>query len=542
MDISALQDLTQEFKGVWAKAQARFYVQRAQSHCQQKYWSPALNMLMQLAKLGTEQNLNTQTWRTLVRTTLDVAARGGKRKAMAEVIEGYAWLAWSGQSHDTLPWSTQQCFATAEQFGHWDAGAALGDLLARQYPNYPHAPYASAHFRELQKISEGDLEPALMQANARRFGLAHQLALDTNQPKLAQHCLLRQGVALLLGGEAQNKGRKLLKSLQLDAFTPQEQLWYMIGMSRSDFWLDRVRAADVLDARATAVKASRPDAGPFTVEQMQRCVEYLFSRDGLDLQSAEEDRLEALIDLVFDGNKQQNMRHILSVRAKLQAQRDLPLAQSTHIADLLQADHTSELWRKSASSFKYLGRFALQTMSPQDVESIPRQAPDPFLLGAHATLEILHAKQKQDMGALIQALQHTLNSMREQPQWYRYPERLAPLASAWPGVLEWLASVDDEDELKDHALELVQDNVVQWTKYAPRPGYGWWLLAAHLQNANLDDAARCVAQRALNMQRQSPEEQTVRDEVMSKIIAQVIQQDDQITMLKWLEFAEMLYS
>lgn len=555
-----LSVLGAELHGVVVQAQAQWHMQRARAALGREDYARALEALMPLARLGTEQHLTALAWRDLLGEMVWLGVRGQLKDALGEVFDQYVWLGWSGRSAEGQPWALASALVEAERRGVWSTGAHLGDLLGRVYPTCTLGPYASAHFRELEQLSQRDPRAmaAQAQANASRFARAQSLAEDTRHDALARHCALRRGVALLLGGVEQDQGRKLLKALDRQGLSPEERLWYALGMARSAFWLDRVRAIDTLDALAQDVRAARPGYHDLPMARLHEVVRFVLDAEPASaLHDTEEARLRELIDEVFQGDEAARAAQLdtLELRLKIADASRQQLADAAPIAALLQARagrRGEEAWARSAESFELLRVYLDPSVAPEALPPLPPPLPTSETDGeaahlrfAHLALALLRADRLDDPHALEAALRrahHTLVS----PQHARQPSALAPLASAWPALLDRVSSrkpPKDADEDAQHAhatlAELTGDALAIWARHAPRPSYGWWPLAAHALAAKLGHAADAAGRRAVADREAA--EGALRDRVVGGMLAWTGQHGDRVQLLRWLEIAEAAY-
>ena len=330
-----LENYKREVTGILQVAQSRFFVQRIESALADSDHERAAAAVLATARQSTEYNLSPKAWRELITIGLIQAAKAGSRSLLAEIIEQYTWLAWSGEGNDSQPWELGEHLEDVDR----KAGAYLGDLLARAYPDCALGPYAAAHFREQDQLAKNAaIEPTWAANNAARFERAALLAERAGRAVMANHCRLRQGVTLMLGKVESQTARGLLKKLDKDALSPRELLWYAIGMMLSDFWLDRVRAADTIDAIATDVIEARPGPTLRAIDKptIEHLVDYLLARQGLELQAAEEDRVRALIELVYkDSWRARQKNASLELLLDLQQRVRSPLT-SDECADLIE--------------------------------------------------------------------------------------------------------------------------------------------------------------------------------------------------------------
>ncbi len=540
MSQASIYALVRELQGVMPTAQARLHAQRASMASSQGEHERAARAMLALAPLAAQQSVSTQAWRAWMLATLMEAARADARDCVADACEGYGWMAWSGQNQAALPWGLGPLLSLMEALRRDELAAQLGQWLTRAYPTSPYGPYISAHFRELERLAAGELSGPIAQANAQRFARAATLASATGCHKLAAHCALREGVARMLGAEDPSRGRALLKAIDAQALSPRERLWYVWGMSRSDFWLDRVRAIDALDGLLSACVQARPEAIGLDLDQLLTLTRQILMSQEVALQPAEQDRLEGLLT-ILPGHEGDALRQVMALRLALQDGLALPLSQSHSVEDALNTHaHVSgdPTWRRAASSLRFLRQ--VHTGSVEG--ALPREANDPSLRVAHSALMISDSALSRAWGPLAEALSraHALLSSREAaPQ----AAQLNALASALPALFEALAAsrADDtlEQERRDQLLELSQALLVRWAARAPKPSDGWWLLAAHALDAKLHEAGAALAKRALTS-RDVEVDARLRDHVMEKLVAWAVAGEEQLTTLYWLEQAEQL--
>lgn len=543
-----------ETRGVWNKAQAKLFIELAARSAEQQQWQQASEHLLRLAKLSTEQTLGALSWRAILSALIKLALQGAQVAQLAETVEQYMWLGWSGQQVQSLPWEIVPCFELAQDEEQQRAAAFLGDLLARQYPSFAYGPYASAHFRELERIRASDLEPTFMRANAARFERAAALAQEHKQRALARHCALRQGVSLMLGGIEKSQGRALLKGLKPDQLNTRERVWYMWGMSRSDFWLDRVRAADILDELAQLARQDKPEARALRPGELEQLLDGLLWRAGLELHPSEEDRLLGLIPIIQPPDKRARTTRALALATELEQLKQVRVqadeAKAFEQTLTEAADELGESWRRAASSYRFLRQLSDPDFIPDADYSIPREAPEPFLQGAQLSLELLLVTKRHDLGGIEHQLQRVRRALTEDLELLRHPERLTPLSAAWPDLIKLIpkplkgaaaqaTEPDQEQQQLEYIQELLIHAIERWATRAPRPGYGWWALAAQLLEKGLSQAAYACAKRGLDQGAQ-PEERKLQEHVIGKILAQVIERGDHLEMLQWLEAADRI--
>lgn len=549
-----LEKLKDEAKGFVHSAQIRWRVQVAERALGDSEFERGAETLLRLLSYATQLELSVAAWRELVQLTIEAAIRANNNAQIAEVFDQYIWLAWSGKVAGSQPWPLAGAFSIAEKMRHWRAGAHLADMVARVYPTIPLGPYAAAHFRELQGIEQGNLNAKELGAIASRFERARASATATQRPGLARHCDLRRAVLLLRANTSKQEGRALLRALDKQGLPPSEQLWYALGMSHSDFWLDRVRAADALDDLATSVIENRP--GPTARElhtsQIEGATSYLLEREGITLQSAEEDRLHALIELVFKNTPLADaLLEVLELRLAMQEHADKPLDQAGALFSKIEQRSGGQTarWGASIATARAVIEAANDTPARQ-----PHTSTQPWLAPSHQVIDALvslHTGATDQLETDLAKLRSTFLRARE-----LHPEPLKPIAVLLPPLLGWfkknspkklrgktLEDLPPEErqarEQFSRLQELVISLVCHWAPIATKPGYGWWELAAHLTGANLNPAAAAVTTRALSSYGE-PSTAT-RDFVMGKLLTWAVKQEDRVVMLRWLEHGERIY-
>ena len=543
-----------EVTGILQVAQSRFFLQRIESALEAEDHERAAAAVLATARQSTEYNLSPRAWRELIVIGLTQAVLAGSRGLLAELIEQYSWLAWSGEGEDAQPWELGEHLSSRKVDPK--AGAYLGDLLARAYPDCALGPYTAAHFREREQLARSAaIEPTWASANASRFERAALLADRASMTEMANHCRLRQGVTLMLGKIDSQTARGILKKLDRDLLSPRELLWYAIGMMLSDFWLDRVRAADTIDEIATDVIEARPGPVLRAIDKatIERLVDYLLARQGLELQAAEEDRVRALIALVYkDSWRARQKNASLELLLDLQQRVRAPLVECSELIEHLEerAPSMGEDWAQSARMMRALH---LQLCAEETSPPLPRQPPSDRHTYSLRALEVLAAIEQDDPGAIEQALLQTRKSLAEHTVG-KDPDAATPFAVALPSLLAWIKSnapkkrrandpepTDEERaraERHDFIRELTQTCVRAWAPQALSPSYGWWELAAHLIDAKLSAGADAVGIRALSSH-QSPDP-SLRDFVLGGLLSWSIEAGDRPAMLRWLEAVEAL--
>lgn len=292
--------------GPVALARLLWHTQRAESALARDRFEESWDQLWRVGQVMSPHTPSSLAWEELVVTMLEVCLRGALKPQIAETLEQYGWLAWPAEGE--APWAALELIAACEEAGTWSTGAHLGDLLARMWPACAAGPLMAGHMRELELLASGELSGPRLRAAAQRMERA--LELCAARPALIPRVTLRAGVALMLEGQQRSRGRALLRSLDASKLGPQARRWYALGMARSDFWLDRVRAADIIDELADKTDASQVRERA----QLAALLRFLLSQETLAMTSAEEDRLGALIQELAEHGERGKLRDLMELK------------------------------------------------------------------------------------------------------------------------------------------------------------------------------------------------------------------------------------
>ena len=566
-----LETFRSELGGLVQSARAQVRIQLAERAAEQEQWVRQTDHLMELARAATEFNLSGHAWRDLLATILASALRADSVERLSEIFERYMWLGWSGDTPRHQPWSLSRQLAIAQDLGHARAGAHTGELIMRNYPGCALGPYTCAHFREVAALAKGaaTLPAHTARVTVKHFERAHTEATHAGRDALARHCRLRASVTRMLGGFETRQARAALKAVLPADLTPKERLWWMLGMHRSTFWLDRVRAADVLDEIASDVARARPTEAQRQLNEstVHMCVEYLLGHDEAELHPSEEDRLRGVVDVAFGHTDPARAKRLLSTLQMRQEVQDTAQTSLRDADDLIasledRASAHGDGWAKTAQTMRALQRVLDDACADAEVPAPPRKPLGDWLVGAHRAHELLWALRMDQPSEIEQAVLTLRRTLQEDAS--AWPAAwLRPLASAWPMLIAWVRdnapperrraagggeeAKDGEDahqeeeerrERRAYIVEVGIGAIKIWAAHAPRPSYGWWGLAEHLLDADMAAAADAVATRALS-DHVAPEDAQQRA-VVGKLTAWAVEGGDRPTMLRWLEIAQNL--
>lgn len=553
--------LRAEVTGVWGSAQLEVRVRWIERLLDDAQWGSASQSILGLAQHMTTLELSAPAWQEMLIEGVLASLRAGERGMLSELCEGYLWMGWPGKSDSDQPWVMASVCAQVHDVTDARVGAHLGDLLTKIYTRCAVGPYLAAHYREQRALTEG-ARTSVMSANIWRFQRAAALATQASRHVFATHCTLRQGVCGLLSESAANESRALLKSLELPALSPHEQLWYALGMAHSEFWLDRVRAADVLDDLGTRVAAHRPGevARVLSMHVLRQGLEWMIERDRGAVQSAEVDRLRGVISVVYQGEERgEALEELLELREVLASDEGASLEESGELLWRLwqRSDVMGDGWAQSARAARALRAYILEEKGRENVRLARAEAP--WLHLTQLSFEVLEACQHdeaQSVARLLSDLRSTIQSTISPP----LSGTMRPFFATLPQLLTWWGglvpspkkrrklmetlSEQEGDALKVRvqAYEALGEQITRiiclmMDRHVPQPSYGWWLLGAHLIEHDLFDAAQVVVRSAL-ASRVSVDEKLEAYVMGHMLYWASATQSDPVMMRQWLEMCE----
>ena len=521
--------LSSEFNSLIKVTQVEWRLQRAERAEARGAHDEALHHLMIIARHAANEPISADAWRPLLARATHDGVLAGAGEALAELVEQYVTVAWpEGESLGVIAEATRVASTTSQLA----AAAGVGEALSRAYPAHPLGPLLAAHFDERLALAEEDLSHGRARVRAERFERASSLAERADMPELARRCAMRAGAALMLGGVDTERGRALMRTLEARDLSPDELLWYAVGMSRSSFWLDRVRAADAIDTLAEASASTRPGSTSVPSDTLEAMTRWMLTQDVFALQPAEEDRLAALVERTLPEDAREAANQTLALRAQADLARHTALADSSEFAASLgeRADQIGGPWRDASLAFDALRHRS----NGESALPLPWR---PWLLFARHADALLAAHTADDHDAIHDALDAVLADLSDDEKLAQASAR--PLAVAWPALLDRLSSRprDDAEAQRQEALRArLRPALTLWASASPTPGNGWWLFAAHTLRAKLPEAAEVLATRAVRGQ--GDVDPAVRDFVVGRLTAWAIDSGDRASMLKWLTVGE----
>lgn len=497
----------------WEQARFRFFQARIRHLTQNERWTDALTALIDLAGWLTGRTEDSKTWLELLITATKIASH------LDDPAEYRAFLAHFGERFLTtseLPSNLIRAIASIADEVDQPIMVAVGRWLTDARQGWPLGPYLMAHF------ASPDTPPEEI---ARLFARAENRAARANLPEWGRHARLRRGALLILSGADPAKGRELLHTLDWSALFPTEQLWMAVALSGSAHWADRLRAMDIILDLHQALQSARPLAGDLQLEDLKQAAGAVFQLAGLHLPEAEERRLLQLVGTLFTGAEREQWTSYLQARRELSRICTLPFDQARDANSLLQKLSAlyPEKWRAPAQHFGILQ--AAVTGNFESDHATPAILHDRRLPVADATAALLQGiKNKRNIEEGLQYLNQALAELE--------PDRDSAIARQIS--LIWAALLDKGSAIDLQPLQpLLIELATHHTELATPPSFGWWLLSAHLFQAELPQVAQIIAERALTT---SSDDDTdpYRPFVTHQILKEAIANQDLPTTERWL--------
>lgn len=487
----------------WEQARLRFYQARVRHLIQRERWTEGLTALIDLAGWMTGRTEDRALWLELMITATEIAGH------LADPAEYRAFLAHFGEpflSKAKAPSALLEAFTSIADTADPQVMRAVGRWLTDARQAWPLGPYLVAHF-----AGAGD-EPA---ETAQAFAQAEERAARAGLSAWERLARLRRAASLLLSGADPARGRELLHSLDWSALPPAQQLWMAVALSASAHWADRLRAMDIILDLHQALEAARPLPGELNVDDLKEAASAIFQLASLHLPEAEERRLQELLNTLFQGPERETWTSYLQARRELSRICALPFQQAQDARSLLQklAALNPGRWRPTAQHFEILqagatGTYKGSTSTPAPLDDVRLAVAD----AAAALLQHLHdgANLESALKRLNQALA-ALDPTQDGPM-------AQPISLVWSALLK-ARHQQDLPTLEPLLAELARHH----TKLARPPSFGWWLLSAHLFQAELPKPASIVAERALTSSEpglHSPQKAYVANRILRRAIAQ----------------------
>jgi hypothetical protein len=502
--------------GVWATARMAWSVNNVERAIEREEWVRALENLENIADRIEDESVHRLAWRELVDGAIWLGPRIRNWREIIDLVDSYGQKAWSDERLERMPWSVAMLF---DEFDRADDAARptalrLARIIEEQAPRCPLGAYASGHFAE-----DADVSIA-------RFIRAAELFDELELVELAAHCQMRAGATAVLESKDATRGRDLLAAAREDLDAHEDLLWWAIGMSQSDKWLDRVRAADAL-LDLYERRDRREDGFP---EDLGHAVIWMVGQAPLRMQATERDRLESLVE---DGLPAEAQAPMMEQLAGRDAMAELVARPVSELRDAL--DLRGEPGDDPRDAYYY----AVAALESPDLYGKPDT--DAFrdeLPVAADVVDILSSIRRDNPGSVA-----TNSGLLEKTFRDGLPSdaHLGPLALLWPRVLSYLSGLRSDEDADTMTVKRITASLSEVASRAlpdaSAPSYGWWSLAANFLSAGMDEASRICAERAIRAGESLDE--SLEDEVLVRVIDHVIGADvSDEQLIWWLEQGE----
>lgn len=518
-------ELEDALGGIFATARMAWSLNNLERALQHEEWTRALDQLQTVAERLEGEAAGAAAWRELLRAAIWLGPNVRNWTPIVDMVERYAQNAWSDESPEQMPWPTAMAFSNLDDASRLepDSGAvetalALAHTLCNSFPRCALGHYARGHFDQEATRSRD----AFMRA-ARLFD---DHGADPAWARMATHARLRAGAAAMLGEADARRGRQALKSLRSELEHDADRLWWALAMSRSQKWLDRVRASDtVVDLYAGRTR----DEEEFP-EDLGQAVIWMVDQAPMRLQPTELDRLEALIE---EGLPDEAAEHMLSDLRQRGAVADLLARPVGEIRDALGLAHGTD-GEPRDSYYEALATLEdLEMYGKPDTDAFRDQWP--VAADSVDILVSIRLDRPQGVATCSGLLEKRL---REQVP---SPAQLKPLGLLWPEALAYLRTLSQADRAEPTTVSRIRASLSDVGQRAlttsPSPSYGWWALAAHFLTCEMSRCAAIAAERAIRVGEVM--EDSLESAVLTSVIEHIIESDgDDETLIWWLEVGE----
>lgn len=523
------------FTSRWEDGRHRLYQARVRSLIGNQRWAEALTAVIDLAQWSQGRIFEREAWLELLINATEIVGHleePGEYRAFLDHF-GVPFLGEGPEPDSDLIAAFSTMATYAEPALMIDIGAWLTDAR----PDWPLGPYLAGHFQELAAREKGSDQDVA--AATRHLRVAEERGRRGGQPMWESHARLRRGALLLTSGVDRRKGRKILGDLDWTRYFAPDQLWMALALTSSPRWIDRLRAMDIILDLHRAISQARPHYRDLRLDDLRRAASTVFKLAGLRLSDSEDNRLEELSETLFVGAELQYWKSYLQARRRLSKISELPVDQADEVMPLLEKLSAvyPDRWQAVDRRFRILrsgwtGKYSSTASVPT-----PRRR-DMRLPITDAIAEVLSLLRNLDDESATPEVRllESLNRLNDalstlEPDGDGGAAR--PVALVWPAVLDASSKLSLElpeaAELKASLRRLAQEHA----RVAPPPTYGWWILAAHLYDADLDGAADAVAKRALDSQ-PHPDEPTAAF-VISRAFASAVESEDAASAQGWLK-------
>lgn len=553
--IASFEVLEDDVDGIVANARISFSLATIERAVEHQEWSRAFETADKLARRLADVDVSEEAWRELLVAAASFAVEADDVQPLRPTFEAFAKRAWrahrqqsvdrESMPHQSMPWQLGQVLDRADSTGHLEAGRALGRIITSLFPTCPLGPQACAHFAE-RILQTSDAHSEDVSDIAAQFERAAALADALEMDDSATRSRLRAGSLLLHSQTSRERGRQLLRDIELGELQRDDALIYAVGMAHSPFWLDRVRAADAVLSTASANAAGsrrnqrtgRQTPAPADTVAAAR---YLLDCAPIELQPIELDRLEALVDDVLDDENSEGAREPLALRSHLERVATAPASRAADAADILVSAFGQDANSRQRAAIEFCrlvgeaaGSSQAVALDPDSVERVTASFPV-----AGAVIEALAPAARGGARRLATALGQLEGQMRQADPELTAAE-LAPIALLPPKLLPFLSTLDDENDVDETTIKRIlastREILSRWVRRGRTPSYGWWTLAANLLAADLVDEALLATRRAIDDGEHIDED--IEEQVLAAVLDHAVRDGSDDELLEWLEIAE----
>ncbi len=475
----------------WEDARINYHRGRIRHLIDREKWPQALTAVVDFAQFADGRIDDAELWLEMtIRATEIVAHLDDPAEYRAFLIHFAA--PFLEERPDALA-EFVEAFAVVADHAEPSVMIEVGRWLADAQPTWPLGPYLVGHFNEAKTRHDGD-RTEFAQAAA-------QFEVVANRAHIAAlkawnlHARLRQGALLLTTGTDRRRGRQILGNLDWTQLFPREQLWMAVSLASSARWSDRLRAMDIVLDLHHAVKSGRPRYRKLKLRDLRRTAATIFKLAGLKLPDAEDRRLGELSETLFSADEARKWTSFLQTRRRLAKVAALPFDQGDQVVGLLTklSSVYPDRWEPAAKRFQILtsgwnGDYG-STKSVPSPSRHDRRLPIVDAVARLVSLLANPTKENADNDLLSDALADLIDSLSSMGPG-EDGAAARPVALVWPKLL-----AQQRVDLAEHEDELTRLADLH-ASLAPPPSYGWWPLAAHIYEAELDEAAAKIASQA----------------------------------------------
>lgn len=474
----------------WEQARLRFYRARIRHLVADERWTQALGAVIDFAQWAEGRIEDLQVWLDLTVWATEIVAHLDDPAEYRAFLTHFAEPFLGGRRHPRP--ELLAAFASIADESEASVMISIGKWLTDARPEWPLGPYMVGHFLEVNSPATELRQQA--DTIASHYQLAAERAAASQQRRWELHMQLRRGALLLSTGSDRKLGRHLLMELDWTELHPREQIFMAVGLASSSLWTDRLRAMDILLDLHRALDRVLPGYRSVNRRDLRRAAAMIFKLADLHLPEAENRRLEELSTTLFTAEEQWQWKGFVDARRQLSELASAPFDRSADALAQLDtlAGQYRRRWQPVADRLRILRAGYAGSHDGIEKAPAPRRPGDRLPVVDHIAVILSELELRDDTNSSVGEHLDQLCSVLSRDEAADDGGALRPLALVWPKLL---------NNRSDFDVSTHRDQLVKLAEYhadiAPAPSYGWWPLAAHLYDANLDEVARPIARRAL---------------------------------------------